>query len=133
MIRHRLVLGVVAAGCAALAAGAASAEEDMKKDKTQWRVEKLTKVLELTPEQQAQVQQISDDYQARRTAIKDQLEALRQEEDAAVKALLTPDQQARFDRWQQRKEERRKERMERRQDKKDRESRGGAPDDGEGR
>jgi hypothetical protein len=108
----------VAAAALLWAGGAARAEEDMK-DKAQWRVEKLTKVLELTPEQQTQLRQIADEYQDKRKALKDQLEALRQDEDAKVRALLSADQQAKFDRWRERKEERRKERLERRREQRE--------------
>ena len=136
MLRVCHVSGFVVVGwCAALVVGAsAHADEELKKDFAQHRVEKLTRILELTPEQQAQVQHVTDDCTARRKALRDQLEALRQEEDTQIKALLTPDQQAKFDQWQQRKEERRKEHMERKRDRKDQsapEAESAAPEGGQ--
>ena len=121
MARVRSVSRCVAVGwCMMLVVSAsAHADEELKKDFAQHRVEKLTRLLELTPEQHTQVQRVTDDYMARRKALRDQLEALRQEEDAQIKALLTPDQQAKFGQWQERKEERRKEHMERKKDRKE--------------
>lgn len=122
----RMAVGV---WCAVLLTGApAQADDEAKKDMTQHRVEKLTKVLELTADQQAQVLTVAQDYHARRTALKDQLQALKQEEDAKVKTLLTPDQQATYDQWQARKAERRKEWMERRKDRKERRIHDGKPE-----
>ena len=137
MVTQGVARGLMAGiWCAAVLCGAsAQADEEMKQDNLQRRVDKLTKVLELTADQHTQVQAVTQDCQARRTALKDQLEALRQEEDAKISALLTPDQQTKFGKWQERKAERRKEQMERRKDKKDRDAHDDAhdtPDAGKG-
>lgn len=130
MVTQRMAGGLlVGIWCAVLLTGApAQADDEAKKDMTQHRVEKLTKVLELTADQQAQVLTVAQDYHARRTALKDQLQALKQEEDAQVKTLLTPDQQGKYDQWQQRKAARRKERMERKKDRKERRGHDAGPD-----
>ena len=120
MASHRHA-GWILAGvaCAVLGAGGpARADEDFKKDMAQHRLEKMTKVLELTADQQTQVQQVMQDYQDKRAALKQQLDALRQEEDGKIKALLTADQQPKYDKWLEKKEERRKERLEHWKEKK---------------
>ena len=73
----------------------------------QHRLQRFEQTLDLTEAERSQVQQITQDYQTRRKQLTDQLDALRQEEDGKLRAILTPEQQARFDQMQQRRTEHR--------------------------
>ena len=84
---------MLAAACGmVLCAGSASAHEHEGK-----RSEHLTKELKLTDQQRAQVDQIDQEYQAKREQIWNQMEPINDEENAKIRALLTPEQQAKFD------------------------------------
>jgi periplasmic protein CpxP/Spy len=71
------------------------------------RVERLTKQLDLTPEQTSQLTQIFQEQQAKR-------EAIRQETDQRLQTVLTPEQMTKFEelkkqrheKWQKRHQER---------------------------
>ncbi len=84
---------MLAAACGmVLCAGSASAHEHEGK-----RSEHLTKELKLTDQQRAQVDQIGQEYQAKREQIWKQIEAINDEENAKIRALLTPEQQQKYD------------------------------------
>jgi len=66
----------------------------------------LTRNLDLTEEQQAQVQKIFDSKQAKREAIRTQMEQLKAETDGEIKTILTPDQQKKFEEMQAKRKQR---------------------------
>ncbi len=63
-------------------------------------VDRLNKKLHLTDSQRSQVEQIANEYHARAESLQQQLQALRGEEQEKVKAVLTPEQQAKFQKMQ---------------------------------
>lgn len=94
---RRLALAV-AAVCGALYLGsAAQAYDGMNVEYD--RTDALTTMLGLSEAQQGQVRQVIQEHMTRRQALKEQLNALTQEQDAKIRALLTPEQQAKFDVW----------------------------------
>jgi Spy/CpxP family protein refolding chaperone len=64
-------------------------------------VQQMTEQLSLTPDQQKQVNAISDEIHARLHALQDQMkpqaDAIRSEGRQKIRALLTPEQQPKFD------------------------------------
>ncbi len=64
---------------------------------TDGRVERLTTVLNLTEEQSAQVESIMASKQIQMQKLMQQMAALRDETDTAIKAVLTEEQQEKFD------------------------------------
>lgn len=94
----------MAAACCGLllVASPALAKRGHSKDAGK-HAEMLAKKLKLTQEQRPQVEQILNDYQARVQPLLDQLEALRTEKHGKIRAVLTPEQQEKFDRWHEKK------------------------------
>lgn len=60
----------------------------------------MTRHLDLTEEQQTQVQKIFDSKQEKREAIHSQMKALRDETNTEIKAVLTPEQLKKFEEMQ---------------------------------
>ena len=65
----------------------------------------LTRHLDLTEEQQAQVQAIFEAKKPRMEAIHEQMKALKEETDSEIKAILTPEQQKQFEAMQEKRKE----------------------------
>lgn len=63
----------------------------------------LTRKLELSDEQRVQVEQIIQNHQARVEPVMNQLKQLKQEKHDQIRAVLTPEQQKKFDRIHQKK------------------------------
>ena len=101
MQRHRVIaagLGlVIGIGSAGPIGGPAWAEERAAAKRSSTDKGRTEDGLGLTDEQRHQMQQIRQEYKTRREALRTQLEALREEEQGQVRALLTPEQQARWD------------------------------------
>ena len=93
--------------CIGVAHDAAGADQAAPQETDQREVDALRNLLGLTDAQRSQVQQITQEYQSRSKPLTDQLDALRQDRDSKIKALLTPQQQARYDQLQQRRKEHR--------------------------
>ena len=78
-------------------------------------IEESTRELQLTPDQQKQLGAIIDDTRHKwndiYSPLETQKEQIRQEGRARVRAMLTPDQQTRFDEFMRRLDERRKKEM----------------------
>ena len=85
-----------------LAAGPALAKEGHHKD-SQKHLDKMTKKLELTDAQRGQVEQIMNDYRGRMEALKGQMDALQKEKHEKINAVLTPEQQEKFQEMKHRK------------------------------
>jgi Spy/CpxP family protein refolding chaperone len=79
-----------------LAAAPAALAEKGRRGDPQKHLDKLAKKLELNEAQRGQVEQIMNDYRGRMDALKDQLQALQQEKHERIKAVLTPEQQKKF-------------------------------------
>lgn len=75
-------------------------------------VEKLTKKLDLTEEQQQQVKTIFDNKKPEMEALWKQMEALKQSTSTEIKSVLTPEQASEFEAMEEKREERRKHFME---------------------
>ncbi len=69
------------------------------KDKSKKMIQRLDKAVELTDAQRAQVEQILQEQQGKRQQLMDQMQALRQEKHDKIRAILTPEQQPKFDAW----------------------------------
>jgi len=94
--RWNAVQGVIAAaGIVVLAASPVMAKERHSDPGKQ--LEFLAKKLELTGEQRSHVERILNDYHARLQSLKEQLESLRSEKDKSIQTVLTPAQQAKFE------------------------------------
>ena len=85
-----------------LAAGPALAKEERHKD-PQKHLDKMTKKLELTDAQRGQVEPIMNDYRGRMEALKGQMDALQKEKHEKINAVLTPEQQEKFQKMKHRK------------------------------
>ena len=106
MVRRR-VNGMVAAAAfslIALAAAPAFAKEERQKDPGK-HLEFLDKKLQLTDEQRGRVDQLLKQYHTRAQSLKEQLESLKQEKHEKIKALLTPEQQGKFEKIHARKKD----------------------------
>ena len=97
------MIAVAVAGVCGMAAPA-FAHEGWNKDPKQ-RAEALTKKLHLTDPQRAQVEQIMSEYHDRAQSLHDQMEAMHKEKHDKIRAVLTPEQQAAFDKMDEEKEE----------------------------
>ena len=93
-----LVAGVCSVG---IMGSPARAEDEEPKD-----LKRIDHAVQLTDAQREQVQQILQDFQMRRQQLVDQLKALKEEEDGKIRAVLTPEQQDKFDHLRQRRQER---------------------------
>lgn len=94
---RRLVwIGMVGLCGMALVAGPALAKGKEAKDPAK-HLDRLDKKLDLTDEQRASVEQVLRDYHARAEALTKQWETLRQEKHDRINALLTSEQQAKFE------------------------------------
>ena len=60
-------------------------------------LDRLTKKLKFTDAQRGQVEQIMNDYHTRAQALHEQFESLRTQKHERIKAVLTPEQQAKFE------------------------------------
>jgi len=80
-----------------LAASPALAKGGWHKDPAK-HLEYLTKKLTLTDEQRVQVEQAMTDYHSRAQILYEQLESVRQQKHARIKAVLSPEQQEKFER-----------------------------------
>lgn len=78
-----------------LAASPVFAKEGRHGD-PQKHLDTLSKKLELTDQQRGQVEQIMNDYRGRIEALKGQMEALQKEKRERINAVLTPEQQEKF-------------------------------------
>ena len=82
-------------------------------------VEHLTKTLDLTPEQQAQIQPIFDQAKPQVAAVRQEamqkIKAIRENTQAQIRPLLTPAQQQKFDALKKAREDMRKARAEMRE------------------
>ena len=80
------------------------------------KVERLTKTLELTPEQQAKIQPIFDQAKPQVTAVRQEamqkIKAIRENTQAQIRPILTPAQQQKFDALKKAREDMRKAREE---------------------
>lgn len=105
MKKELKTLGIVAACCAvSLVAGTvAEAKHGSEKDHSEHMIQRLDKAVQLTDAQQAQVEQIVQAQQGKRQQLMDQMQALRQEKHDKIRAILTPEQQAKFDKWHEKK------------------------------
>jgi Spy/CpxP family protein refolding chaperone len=123
-MKSRLI--TLTAACVALVATASLglAEDSSSKDGWNKRrhhkrgnpVEHLTKSLELTPEQQAQIQPIFDQAKPQVAAVRQEamqkIKAIRENTQAQIRPLLTPAQQRKFDALKKAREDMRKARAE---------------------
>ena len=85
-----------------LAASPALAKEGRQQDSAK-HLDGLDKKLELTDQQRGQVEQVLTNYHNRVQSLQGQLESLRKEKHEKIKALLTPEQQAKFEKMHKRK------------------------------
>lgn len=123
-MKSRLI--TLTAACVALVATASLglAEDSSSKDGWNKRrhhkrgnpVEHLTKSLDLTPEQQAQIQPIFDQAKPQVAAVRQEamqkIKAIRENTQAQIRPLLTPAQQQKFDALKKAREDMRKARAE---------------------
>lgn len=123
-MKSRLI--TLTAACVALVAMASLglAEDSSSKDGWNKRrhhkrgnpVEHLTKSLDLTPEQQAQIQPIFDQAKPQVAAVRQEamqkIKAIRENTQAQIRPLLTPAQQQKFDALKKAREDMRKARAE---------------------
>lgn len=77
----------------------------------------LTRHLDLTEEQQAQVKSIFEAKKPRMEALREQMKALKEETDGEIKAILTPEQVKEFEALQEKRKQKFEKRMERHQGK----------------
>ena len=117
-VRTTAIAIALSLGGLALGAAAAQAHEGEKAGGHPM-MEKMQQNLGLTPDQQKQVEQIKQEYQPRRQALMDQMKALHEEESGKIRAILTPEQQAKFDKMRAEMKEHRGERKEAWKDKKE--------------
>jgi len=61
----------------------------------------LDRKLKLSDEQRGQVERILNDYHNRTQSLKEQFESLRSEKQKRIQAVLTPEQQAKFEKMKQ--------------------------------
>jgi periplasmic protein CpxP/Spy len=123
-MKSRLI--TLTAACVALVATASLglAEDSSSKDGWNKRrhhkrgnpVEHLTRSLDLTPEQQAQIQPIFDQAKPQVAAVRQEamqkIKAIRENTQAQIRPLLTPAQQQKFDALKKAREDMRKARAE---------------------
>ncbi len=86
----------------------------------------LDKALNLTDDQRAKVQQVTENFQTRKQQAVDQLHqqlaSIQQEEDGQIKAVLDADQQTQFDKLVQQRQEDHKDKWSGKRSKKSKES-----------
>ena len=106
-IKKIVLTSLVAVGALGILPGIVAANDMQGHDPemAKRKVEKLTKTLELTPEQQTQVQQIVDKYGEQRKAAFEQLKSLKEQEGAEIRGTLTPEQQTKYDEWKAKRKE----------------------------
>ncbi len=97
------MMAVVLAGVCGIAAPAFAHEGYDKNPKE--RAEALTKKLHLSDQQKTQVEQIMTEYHDRAQSLHEQLQAMHKEKHAKIRAVLTPEQQAAFDKMDEEKDE----------------------------
>ena len=126
-MKSRLI--TLTAACVALVATASLglAEDSSSKDGWNKRrhhkrgnpVEHLTKTLDLTPEQQAQIQPIFDQAKPQVAAVRQEamqkIKTIRENTQAQIRPILTPAQQQKFDALKKAREDMRKARAEMRE------------------
>lgn len=86
-----------------LAASSAAFAEKGHHGDPQKHLDTLTKKLELTDAQRGQVEQIMNDYRGRMEALKGQMDALQKEKHEKINAVLTPEQQEKFQKMKEHK------------------------------
>lgn len=70
---------------------------DKMEHRSEKRLDHLKKKLNLTDEQQKKIQSIQESKREKKKAIHEQMKALHDETQAEIRAVLTPEQQAKFD------------------------------------
>lgn len=130
----KLRLITLTAACVALLATASLglAQDDPASKDSDWQsrrhhkrgnpVERLTKALELTPEQQAKIQPIFEQAKPQVMAVRQdamqKIQAIRENTQAQIRPLLTPAQQQKFDTMKKARDDMRKARQEMREARK---------------